>query len=62
MVIDLSYLEVSEVNKLVLEVKVKMNKGNKFFVNLGILVGNREIEFYICIFIVFLEMNSKSEI
>lgn len=59
--IDSSYLEASEVNKLALEAKAKMNKGNKLLVNLGTSAGNRETEFHTCTFTASLEMNSKSE-
>ena len=61
MAIDSSYLEVIEVNKLALEAKAKMNKGNKLLVNLGKSAGNRETESHTCTFTASLEMNSKSE-
>lgn len=59
--IDSSHLEASEVNKLALEAKAKMNKGNKLLVNLGTSAGNRETESHTCTFTASLEMNSKSE-
>ena len=54
-------LKASDVNKLAMELKSKLNKVNKLHVNLRAQAGNKEVESYKFAFSAFSEMNYKGE-
>lgn len=55
------YLKASDVNKLAMESKSKLNKIDKLPVNLRAQAGNKEVESYKFAFSAFSEMNYKGE-